>query len=245
MDHKLYVWFHFLHNICGVFRIFLLSKCIVPLKHLVKCSEICEIRLKFNLIARLFWCCTYPGTAHFRQGISPEELSILRPFHTVRNTLCAQTCSQRVPYPAFAPSFLLSVFYPHSHCSCTDLTWSKKDARPPWFLAERAIDLCPECFPGCKTAKKVQMKSLTLFSFLLCAIEPESLPYSQRTCKLPQHTWATSRTQREYFPRLALLLLSYSTGLGCCLLPQCLLGNKNPAWEWNTEPLPPKYVNNF
>lgn len=148
----------------GFFHVFLLSKCIVPLNHLTKCSGICEIRLKFNLIAKLFWSCTNPGTAHFGQGISPEELSILRPFHTARNALCAQTCSQRVSYPAFAPSFLLSMFYPHSHCSCTDLTWSKEAARPLWFFTERAIDLCPECFPGCKTAKKYKRRASHYFS---------------------------------------------------------------------------------
>lgn len=136
----------------GFFHIFLLSKCIIPLKHLIKYTEICETMLKFNLIVKLCSCCTYTATAQFGQSISPEQLGILRPLHTVRNTHSAQTCSQGFSNPAFATCFLLSILYPHSCCSGTDLTWSKEAARPPWLFAERAIDLCPECFPGCKTA---------------------------------------------------------------------------------------------
>lgn len=101
----------------GFFHIFLLSKCIIPLKHLIKYTEICEIMLKFNLIVKLCSCCTYTATAQFGQSISPEELGILRPLHTVRNTHCAQTCSQGfsnllLQRVSFCPYFILTPVAP-------------------------------------------------------------------------------------------------------------------------------------
>lgn len=121
--------------------------------------------------------------------------------HCKEHTVCSNLLSGD-SYPALAPCSLLSMFYPHSHCSCTDLTWSKEAAGPLCPSAERAIDLCPECFPGCKTAKKVQNEEPhTIFLPAVCNWA-RNLPSSQRTCKLPQHTWATSSntTLGIFFP---------------------------------------------
>lgn len=62
-----------------------------------------------------------------------------------------------------------------------------------WFM--------PRMFPRVYNSIKVQMRSLILFSFLLCAIKPAGIPYSGRTCKRPWCAWPTSsNTLGLFFP---------------------------------------------
>lgn len=105
--------------------------------------------------------------------------------HCKEHTVCSNLLSGD-SYPALAPCSLLSMFYPHSHCSCTDLTWSKEAAGPLCPSAERAIDLCPECFPGCKTAKK-STKWRASHYFSSCCVQ-----LSQKSPFLPKNLQITS-----------------------------------------------------
>lgn len=131
-------------------------------------------------------------------------------------------------------SFLLFLQWPHLE------QWGCK---PSIALHRKSNCFMLHMFPRLWNSVKVHTRSLILFFFLLCAIKPESIPYSERSCELPRHTWpASSDTAQGYCPRSLTLLVQRGlsscwappAGLHCCLSVQCLGWKKNPEWEWNT-----------